>query len=73
MLNSYPFEIDGVVILPDHFHIMMTLPAADKNYPLRIRLVKGYFSQQIVSGEFISPVRKSKKERGIWQRRFGSI
>ncbi|STX44539.1 Transposase and inactivated derivatives [Legionella donaldsonii] len=70
VLNSYPFEIDGVVILPDHFHIMMTLPAEDKNYSLRIRLIKGYFSQQIVAREFISPVRKKKNERGIWQRRF---
>ena len=68
--NLYPFELDGIVILPDHFHMLMTLPEEDGDFSLRLRLIKGYFSQQIESNEYVNPVRKKKKERGIWQRRF---
>jgi putative transposase len=68
--NQHPFRIDGIVILPDHFQIMMTLPEGDGNYSLRLRLIKGAFSKQINVNEYINSVRKSKGERGIWQRRF---
>ena len=64
------FEIEGIVILPDHIHMMMTLPIDDSNFSMRIRLIKGFFSQQIKSDEYITPIRKKKRERGIWQRRF---
>ena len=26
VIERYPFVIDGMVVLPDHFHLMMTLP-----------------------------------------------
>lgn len=68
--NLHPFEIDGIVILPDHFHLMITLPRDDGDYSLRLRLIKGAFSQQIESNEYVNPIRKKKSERGIWQRRF---
>ena len=32
--------------------------------------MKGYFSRHIAKGERISTSRKSRRERGIWQRRF---
>lgn len=48
----------------------MTLPKEDGDYSLRLRLIKGYFSQQIAPKEYVNPVRKKKSERGIWQRRF---
>lgn len=69
-INAYPFKIDGIVVLPEHIHITMTLPANDSNYPLRISFIKGAFSRQINTGEFINASRKSKRERGIWQRRY---
>ena len=68
--NRYSFEINGIVILPDHFHLMMTLPDEDWDYSLRLRLIKGSFSQQMDPREYINSVRKNKNERGIWQRRF---
>ena len=30
--NKKPFEIDAIVILPDHLHMLMTLPANDTDY-----------------------------------------
>lgn len=69
-IKNYPFVIDGIVVLPDHMHILMTLPPHDANYSQRLGLIKSAFSRQLESSEKISPSRKSKRERGIWQRRF---
>jgi putative transposase len=66
----YPFTIDGIVILPDHLHVVMSLPKEDRNYSLRWNIIKGVFSKQIEPEESIVISRKNKRERGIWQRRF---
>ena len=68
--HLHPFIIDAIVILPDHLHALFTLPENDSNYSLRWNLIKGYFSKEVKTEEPISASRKSKKERGIWQRRF---
>ena len=66
----HPYRIDAMVILPDHLHIIMTLPKSDANYSKRWNLIKGYFSRSIEKAEKLSNSRKLKRERGIWQRRF---
>ena len=64
-----PFTIDAVVILPDHLHIIMTLPDADSDFSGRWRRVKGLFTHQLVaSGAAIS--RNRRGEFALWQRRF---
>ena len=68
--KRYPFEINGIVILPEHLHMMISLPERDSDYPLRIRLIKSIFSRQLPCSESISIARQRKKERGIWQRRY---
>jgi putative transposase len=70
VIERYPFIIDGIVVLPDHLHIMMRLPPNDANYSQRLGFIKSNFSRQIESLEPISASRQSKRERGIWQRRF---
>jgi len=30
--HHYPFTIDAIVILPDHLHMIMTLPEDDANF-----------------------------------------
>ena len=70
VIERYPFIIDGVVVLPDHLHMIITLPPNDTNYSQRIGFIKSCFSRQIESFERISASRQSKRERGIWQRRF---
>jgi len=57
-------------VLPDHFHLMITLPPNDANYSQRLGFIKSCFSRQIESSEPINLSRKNKRERGIWQRRF---
>ena len=64
------FRIDAMVILPDHLHALWTLPVGDRDYPMRWMLIKAGFSRQLPAGEQISASRKTKGERGIWQRRY---
>ena len=70
VLHQHPFTINAIVILPDHFHMLITLPDGDAAYSKRIRLIKYHFSKTIMDKEIISKTRQKKAERGIWQRRF---
>ncbi|MGF1613835.1 MAG: transposase, partial [Gammaproteobacteria bacterium] len=31
--NEHPFEIDAIVVLPEHLHCIWTLPSGDADYP----------------------------------------
>ena len=68
--QRHPFRIDAIVILPDHLHMLCTLPSDDADFSKRIKLIKYYFSHSIAKTERISKSRQKKGERGIWQRRF---
>ncbi len=68
--SRHPFTIDAIVILPDHLHAIWTLPAGDKDFALRWRLIKTTFSRNVPHGEYRSASREEKGERGIWQRRY---
>jgi putative transposase len=66
----HAFVIDALVILPDHFHLLMTLPVDDANFSQRISTIKSAFSKHLPKHEPINTSRSAKRERGIWQRRF---
>jgi putative transposase len=68
--RRHPFDIEAIVVLPDHLHAIWTLPENDSDYALRWRLIKSAFSRGLSKGERISPSRAGKGERGIWQRRY---
>jgi putative transposase len=68
--ENHPFAIDAMVAMPDHLHVLWTLPEDDHDFSTRWNLIKGGFSRRITKGERISASRQSKGERGIWQRRF---
>lgn len=68
--KQHPFKIHTWVVLPDHLHCLLELPAGDSNYALRWRLIKTIFSRSIPANEFRTQVRLRRRERGIWQRRF---
>ncbi|WED43281.1 REP-associated tyrosine transposase [Legionella cardiaca] len=68
--QKHPFYIDAIVIMPNHWHMIMTLPENDGNYSMRLSLIKSNFSRQIIANEYISLSRQKKRERGIWQRRY---
>jgi len=62
--NNHPFEIDAIVVMPDHLHTIWRLPKDDSNYSLRWRLIKHYVSTHI------DAPTNHRKEKSIWQRRF---
>jgi putative transposase len=63
-----PFSIDAVVVLPDHLHVVMTLPAGDADYSGRWKRCKSLFSRLVAKRG-----GGSKNQRGeytLWQRRY---
>jgi putative transposase len=68
--HTMPFTLDAMVVLPEHLHMLMTLPEGDQDYPKRISCLKGLFSRQIPRSESVNESRTHKGERGIWQRRY---
>lgn len=68
--QKHPFEIDAMVVLPEHLHAIWRLPENDSDYSTRWMLIKAGFSRGIPKGELIRISRLKKRERGIWQRRY---
>jgi putative transposase len=66
----HPFTVEATVILPDHLHAIWTLPEDDIDFATRWQLIKGMFSRKLPTTEAVSVSRASKRERGIWQRRY---
>jgi putative transposase len=66
---AHPFTIDAIVVLPEHFHVVMTLPADDADFSNRLSLIKRRFTQALVhAGVAISHHANGKP--ALWQRRF---
>lgn len=68
--KRHPFVIHAWVVLPEHLHCVLELPPGDADFACRWRLIKQYFSKGVPLGEFRSPVRQRRGERGIWLRRY---
>jgi putative transposase len=68
--QGFPFEIDAMVVLPDHLHAVWTLPEGDCDFPVRWYLIKMRFSKAVPKGEPLDATRQVRRERGIWQRRY---
>jgi len=57
------------VVLPDHLHIVMTLPDGDADFSTRWSLIKREFTRGFVSAGLPLP-RHANGEPALWQRRF---
>jgi putative transposase len=67
--SSQPFTINAIVVLPEHLHILMTLPDGDSDFPNRWSLIKRRFTDTVIkSGTPIS--RHPNGEIALWQRRY---
>lgn len=67
---DHPFVIHAWVVLPDHLHCVIELPAGDTDFSLRWRLIKARFSRAIPNTQWRNAARQRRGERAIWQRRF---
>lgn len=69
-----PFTIDAIVLLPDHWHLMLTLPPGDADYPTRIAAIKSHFTRAYLTAggreQPRSTSRLNARRRGVWQRHF---
>ncbi len=67
--SERPFAIDAIAILPDHLHVIMTLPDDDADFSARWRRIKSQFTRRLAaSGAPISCNHRG--EFALWQRRF---
>ena len=69
---SRPFEINAIVIMPDHLHCIWTLPPNDEDFSTRWRLIKTWFTKHCDRTLLISPnvARRRKMQQAVWQNRY---
>jgi len=71
---KWPFEVVGVVLLPDHLHTIWTLPPGDADFSLRMQKVKENFTKAYLAGGGHTGVptlsQREHGERALWQPRF---
>ena len=72
--QRHPFSIMAIVLLPDHWHTIWTLPRGDAKYPLRWMRIKEEFTETWLragGGELSqSESRRRHRQRGVWHRRY---
>ena len=64
----------GVVLLPDHLHLLWRLPPGDDDYSNRISWIKEDFTHSWLAASghecAVSPAKKRARRRGVWQVKF---
>jgi putative transposase len=65
-----PFETVAICILPDHIHALWQLPDGDADYASRWSLFKSTFSRGLPPAPTRSASKITRREKGIWQRRY---
>ena len=69
-----PFEQLGIVLLPEHIHMIWRLPDGDVDYSIRIGAIKESFTRDYLASGGAegasTPGRRRQRYRGVWQKRF---
>ena len=69
-----PFDVNAIVVLPDHLHAIWTLPRGDDDYSARWGWIKKEFTKRWLAAggteRAVSAARHSEGRRGVWQPRF---
>ena len=68
------FTIEAAVLLPDHLHMIWTLPNGDTDFSTRWADIKGNFTRHWLRlggrEQDITKSQAGERRRGVWQRRF---
>jgi len=64
-----PFRTDALVVLPEHLHVLWTLPEGDADFPGRWRAIKSGFVRALAASG-VAVARNARGEAGVWQSRF---
>jgi len=71
--TKFDYTIDAIVVLPEHFHIILT-PIYPLEYPKIIQAIKYYFSKHCDSFYYQhlkqSYSRNNERYKPIWQKRY---
>ena len=72
--ERHPFDIEAIVVLPEHLHAILRLPVDDGDYATRWMLIKQAFTRKLVEAKVLpeeaEKPRGRRGERSVWQRRF---
>ena len=72
--RTRPFVMDGIVLLPDHMHVLWRLPKGDADYSTRVSLVKKAFTHAYLAAGgregSATASRRTHRVRGVWEKRF---
>ena len=71
--HDHPFEIVAIVVLPEHWHTVWSLPPGDARYPLRWMRIKEFTEAWLEGGGAELPQSRSRiyhRQRGVWQKRY---
>jgi putative transposase len=70
--DKYHFDVDSIVVLPDHLHCIWTLPPGDADFAKRWRLIKTWFTKHCDPQLRAVPHSRGVAKRGhpIWQKRY---
>ncbi len=68
VIQSYPFTVDAIVILPDHLHCIWTLPPGEEDFSTRWRLIKSHTTKACKSTGSLTA--RHWRNKSIWQNRF---
>ena len=70
----HPFTLDAFVCLPDHLHLLITMPEGDADFSIRIRIIKSNFTHAFLGAGGLeqprSQSRQRQRSRGVWLKRF---
>jgi len=71
--QKYNYSIEAIVILPDHFHMIIT-PDIAREYPYIIRTIKQHFSKKCPAKYYEdveqSTSRNKEGYKPIWQKKY---
>ncbi len=69
-----PFQTVAAVLMPDHLHVLWTLPRGDTDYSTRWQRIKREFTYAYLAAGgrecCVSLSNRRHRNRGVWQRRF---
>ncbi len=72
--QRWHFEIDAIVVLPDHLHAILTLSRGDDQYSTYWAWIKKEFTKRYLemggAEVAVSRSQERHRRRGVWQRRF---
>lgn len=74
VMKDLPFDFVAAVILPEHMHLLWTLPTEDADYSKRIGRIKVEFTHSLrgvrAAPKHVSRSRRKHRDSDVWQRRF---